>query len=37
MTIIYVHAFFTLAAVPVGLNIFFKKTDKANDWRVDYE
>ena len=25
MTIIYVHAFFALAAVPVGLNIFFKK------------
>ena len=25
MTIIYVHAFFALAAVPVGLYIFFKK------------
>jgi uncharacterized membrane protein len=25
MTIIYVHAFFALAAVPIGLYIFFKK------------
>ena len=25
MTIIYVHAFFALAAIPVGLYIFFKK------------
>ena len=25
MTIIYIHAFFALAAVPVGLYIFFKK------------